>query len=124
MRSKTRDRHVTITGELVELFRKALPGKQTWWDEHISGKDTLTLEERLQAYAAIRAFNSAAGVRPWERSPLDPGAGGPIQAALLAKLTGAELGAWQAHVRKVQRYLDREGAKSAREYEARVKAAQ
>ena len=32
---------------MVELFRAALPHKQAQWDERISGKDTLTLEDRL-----------------------------------------------------------------------------
>src|SRR6476619_1246714 len=32
---------------MVEVFRAALPHKQAQWDERISGKDTLTLEDRL-----------------------------------------------------------------------------
>jgi len=123
-RPRNRQRKVVIDDDLVALFRAAIPHDRAWWQEHMSGKDTLTLEERLAARDAFLAFDMATDRKPWERSLLDPDASGELQAALLAKLTKDEIEAWHAHARKVRKFIDRQHAKYAREYERRVKAAQ
>ena len=81
---------VEITPELVSLFKAALPCWERQWMEIITGKQAMTDEESIAAREAVRAFDQAAGVRPWEHSPLSPRTGGPgsLRDALLAKMSG------------------------------------
>jgi hypothetical protein len=94
-RSKARGRYVTITDELVELFRRAQP----LWNKTFGGAGTE--EERAEARAAIEAFETATGRTPWEHSLLSPRRDtDPIRIALLARVSKAEAAAWKAYAHK------------------------
>jgi hypothetical protein len=105
---RSRQRRVTITDELVALFRAALP--------HEMARDRKLTDE---GFAAIQAFNLAVGVRPWERSPLDPIGDHPAQAPLVAKLDATESAAWERYARKCRKEHDRFQA----EYDAATRRA-
>ena len=80
--------------------------------ESITGK-ALPVEQHNEALAVVQAFDRAAGVKPWEYSPLSPHGDGPLQAALLAKLTEAEAEAWRSYARKWWKERDAEMAEGA-----------
>jgi hypothetical protein len=85
MRNKARDRHLTITDELVELYRKAQPA----WNAR-GGND-----ERRDV---IRDFDRAVGRMPWEHSLLSPHRDDdPLRSALLDKVRGDEAKAWRRY---------------------------
>jgi hypothetical protein len=110
-RPKSRQRRVFVTDELVDLFRKAMPAHQALFQQIITGKQ-MSDEKDKAARAACAAFNAAAGVMPWEHSPLSPRANGPgpLQSALVAKLNGVELKAWRKFASKWQKNHDDEMA--------------
>lgn len=54
------------------------------------------------------AFDLAAGVKSWQHSPVSPHGEGPLQAALLAKLTDAEREAWEVYAAKWWKRHDQE----------------
>jgi hypothetical protein len=98
-RPRSRARKVTITDELVELYRKAQP----LWNARY-GK-SLTDEE----LATVQAFDRAVGRKPWEHSLLSPRCDDdPLRSALLAKC-GAEAEAWRAYARKWWKLLRSRG---------------
>src|SRR5262245_38780410 len=86
---RSRARKVTITDELVDLFRKAIAAERV-----MRGRPSLKQYE-----AALRdyhAFNRAAGLKPWERGPTWPRPDNiALQEALLAKLNEAKVKAWR-----------------------------
>jgi hypothetical protein len=95
-----------ITGEkfdeLVELFRKAMPGYQAHWKSIVTRREML-YAKFAAAVDAVQAFHLAAGVRPWQHTPLSPRTDLPaLRAALLAKCSDAERKAWDRFSRKYE----------------------
>jgi hypothetical protein len=56
----SRRRKRTVTGDLVELFRKALPAEMVRRTEIVTGR-RMTAEKHSDALAAIHAFLRASG---------------------------------------------------------------
>jgi hypothetical protein len=101
-RPRSRVRKITVTDELVELFRKAMPAHQAHWRSIVTVKD-LPYEEHSAAIDAFQAFNLAAGVKPWEHSPLSARTDMPgLRAALLARCSDEEVKAWDRFSRKYE----------------------
>src|SRR5262245_3380631 len=95
-RPRSRLRKVTVTPELVELFRKALIANRALNEDSDRAKGRMTMEQRSEALAAVSAFHRAAAHPLWVRySPLSPeAANAKLREALLAKLTDAERRKW------------------------------
>jgi hypothetical protein len=97
---RRRFRKQIIDERLVELFRKAIPAYQAHWRAIVTGKE-MSMERLQEAARRCNAFDIAAGVKPWEHSPLKADATDKaLQEALLAKLTPAELKQWRAFARR------------------------
>ena len=88
---------------MVELFRKAMPAYQVHWKAIVTGKQ-MSVAELEAAAGAEYAFNKAAGVMPWEFSPLMACMGGPgtLRDALMAMVTEKERKKWQAFARRYE----------------------
>src|SRR5262245_49871779 len=95
-RPKSRLRKITVTPELVDLFRKALVANRALDADRDRAKRLLTLEQTNEALAAVHAFHRAAAHPLWVRhSPLSPHADNmSLRTALLAKLTESERRKW------------------------------
>jgi hypothetical protein len=106
-RPRSRLRRIVVTDDLLAAFKAALAFEMV-------GARKMSKEKSAEGLAAIQAFNLAAGVRPWERSPLDPVGDHPLQAPLLAKLSESEMKAWERYARKCRK----EHAAFVAEYEA------
>src|SRR5262245_58949297 len=102
-RARSRLRNVTVTPELVRLFREALAADEALrQDSGRAKRRRMTPEEHNEALAVIHAFHQAANHPLWERfSPLHPRASDhALQEALLAQLSAEELKTWEAYCRR------------------------
>jgi hypothetical protein len=106
-RPRSRLRRLVVTDELLAAFRAALSY------EMVRGRKALTDE----GHAAIQALMLVGRTRPCERPLTDPLGGGPLQDALLARLTKDEMKAWQRYASRCRR----EHAAFVAEYEAASK---
>src|SRR5262245_60077869 len=105
-RPRNRQRKVTVTPELVELFRRALAADQALDSDR--DRRRMTPEQHSEALAAVHEFHKASNHPLWERhSVLSPEAGSrAVQEAVLAELSPGELKRWQAYVRRYWRRHD------------------
>jgi hypothetical protein len=68
-RPRSRARKVSVTHELVTLFRRAIPHEQALWRDVISKKRVMTVEQHIEALAAVQAFDmaNAEELKAWHR---------------------------------------------------------
>src|SRR5262245_60886118 len=114
-RPRSRQRKVTVTPELVELFRRALAADQALDADR--DRRRMTPEQHSEALAAVHEFHKASNHPLWERySPLHPEAANrALQEALLAELSAGELKRWQAYVRRYWRRHDTDMAEDRKQ---------